>query len=227
MRRFATPIVTLLVVLVGLVSNATASHPSRPLWTVELQQTAGPQCLPVSKDDNQKGVFEIENLCGQEMTVQSATCSPSVCAFESIAIEDGATERLGPESFGLNASDFEKGETIHVEFDVTVGGNNSTTMAVKFTFEGWSDASHGTADAGGDASSDAGGTSADTGGRDSPDAASSADAGADAQNGGEVTSDGESSDGGGCSAVGGGPVGPVLATMFLLAVCAPRNRGLG
>lgn len=209
----------ILLLAAGMVSTATASHPSRELWTVKLQSVAGPECLLVTKDDSQEGVLEIENLCEQKFAIDQLTCSPELCDLEPVEIEAGASKTLGPRSFGLDSSKVQEGESIYLEFTPTLGGNEQPTMALEFTFDGWSDASHGTADTG----PDAGKRSGDTDGAQT-DVAASSDAEAGAGEG--DASDGADEDAG-CSAVGHAPLSPLVAWMLVATGLAVKTRNRG
>ncbi|MFB6371550.1 MAG: hypothetical protein ABEN55_00200 [Bradymonadaceae bacterium] len=230
MRRTKPAIVAALAFLMltaGVASSATAGHPSRELWTVELNSVAGPRCVSVTKDDNQEGVFKISNICDKKMTIESVTCAPAICEFDPVEIPSGAKKSLGPSSFGLDGSSLQKGETINVEFSPKLGGAEQPTMAFKFTYDGMSDASHTIGDAGGDTGSDSdtGGPTGDTGGGDNNDVAVSSDAGSDAATGGGGSSDSKSKSGG-CSTTGG-PGAPVFALLLMTAAFAVRPQARG
>lgn len=211
-----------LLVTAGVASSAAASHPSRPLWTVELNSAAGPSCMDIDKDDDQRGTFVIDNLCDQKMIIDSATCSPDICKLETIEIPTDTSQSLAPDSFGLTADDVEKGNTVHVEFSPKLDENTQPTIAVAFTFDGWSDASHSAGDAGADTGSDvgrAGDAGADTSGGDQSDVALSSDAGA-----GDDGASGGESEGGGCSTAGGGPGAPVFTFVLIASIFGLRTR---
>lgn len=195
-----------LAVTAGWPAAADAGHPSQPKWSAEQPSGAVAGCLSFEVLEGREGLIEIKNMCPDNWSIESGTCDPAICEFETIEIPAGASKRIGPRSFGIDANELRDtdSESVEVSFKPMLGDKENPEMTLTFNLDGWTDASHDMADA----TSDTG----DTGG----DVAGEPDVGSDASEGDDTRdSDTES---GGCSATGGSAPTPLLLPALLLFV---------